>query len=275
MSLVTLLLTHSASAATLLPRGAEGADQMNSSLHISKTPAVIVLILYLVSTVVLWSHFFRNGRKGYMLSLTIGMTCMTLGFAIRLNPGAYAWQFLLTFLSPVAFLAQNYVLLSRLSFALTPAITDPCLLLPRRGLTWTFLMSDVVTFCCQTAGTVFVIIGGDFGRLGQILSVAGVALALLSYAAFTVILVVFVRRMKRFHPTIYSSPYGPRASLARFTSTSKVHDVKLLTNLMLITCVGILIRSLFRLIEQSDGYVFPLLLSSSPTNPSPLLPPPN
>lgn len=43
---------------TLLPRGAEGADQMSNALNISKTPAVIVLILYLVSTLVLWSREF-------------------------------------------------------------------------------------------------------------------------------------------------------------------------------------------------------------------------
>lgn len=74
-------------------------------------------------------------------------------------------------IQPVAFLAQNYVLLGRLAFALSPAVSDPCLLMPRRGLTWTFLLSDIVTFCCQTAGTVFVILGGEWNRLGQIVRV--------------------------------------------------------------------------------------------------------
>jgi hypothetical protein len=49
----------------LLPRGAEGADQMSNAIHVSKTPAAIALILYLFSTLVLWIRTspFRASKR--------------------------------------------------------------------------------------------------------------------------------------------------------------------------------------------------------------------
>lgn len=171
----------------------QGDEELKNGIPTAKAPALIALIFFLVATLIHWlrqsprllaschaahlthrsalADFFRHqGRNRYMLSLTIGMTCMLLGFIIRAASGFSAWQFLLTFLSPVAFLAQNYVLLGRLAEALGADVSDACLVFPRRGLVWTFLLSDIVTFACQTAGTVFVILGGKWNQLGTYVS---------------------------------------------------------------------------------------------------------
>ncbi|GJN93654.1 hypothetical protein Rhopal_006711-T1 [Rhodotorula paludigena] len=127
---------------------------------------------------------------------------MTIGFLIRMS-GNYAWQFLFTFLSPCAFLANDYVLLKHIARAVGPDIARRCLFIPARGIVWIFVLSDVVTFCAQTAGTILVIIGGKLGSPGQ---------------------------------------------------KQSVDNLRLLIVVLALSCIGIMIRSVFRLIEQADGF---------------------
>ena len=98
-----------------------------------------------------------------------------------------------------------------------------------------------MTFSCQVTGTVFVILGGQWNKLGQILSVSGLALALVSYSIYTGILVVFIRRLRAHHPRIYDSHGTSRAVLARPFSTDLVHDVRLLLKIMTLASVAILV----------------------------------
>ena len=46
-------------------------------------------------------------------------------------------------------------------------MVSPCLFIPARGVVYIFVLSDVVTFPAQTAGTAFVIIGGKWLPLGE------------------------------------------------------------------------------------------------------------
>jgi len=57
--------------------------------------------------------------------------------------------------------------LKRLSRALGTDISSSCLFISPRGIVWIFILSDVITFCAQTVGTVFVIVGGKWSSLGQ------------------------------------------------------------------------------------------------------------
>ncbi|GAA6002999.1 uncharacterized protein JCM10292_000289 [Rhodotorula paludigena] len=223
-------------------------------IHLRKGPAVLFFILYLASTLMLWFHYFhfRSGRRSYMLPLTVGMTCMTTGFAIRMSDN-YAWQFLFTFLTPCAFLANDYVLLKHIARAVGPDVARRCLFIPANGIVWIFVLSDVVTFCAQTAGTILVIVGGKLGSPGQKIALAGLALALVSFSLFCVLLFVFRRRLRKQFPQVYRS-HSQTSSPSRFYSKQSVDDLRLLLVVLALSCIGIMIRSVFRLIEQADGF---------------------
>ena len=99
---------------------------------------VVGLVLFALSSVALWAHWFRTNRRRYMLTLTISMVCesnfvcdssqcpsephadmtrpagMTLGFLFRLiyrsnytSLGLYIIQYMFVLLSPCAFLAMD------------------------------------------------------------------------------------------------------------------------------------------------------------------------
>ncbi|GAA5867762.1 hypothetical protein JCM8547_005226 [Rhodosporidiobolus lusitaniae] len=179
----------------------------DEGVTLAKFPAVLFLMLYGVTTLLHWINYFRNKHRprAYMLNLTIGMFCMSIGFIMR-AANNYAWQFLFTFLSPCAFFALDYTILKHLARAVGPAVASSALFLPARAIVVVFLLSDLVTFCAQTVGTVFVIIGGDWLSLGEKLAIGGLVLQILSFSLFAIALVVFARRLSRDHPTVWASP---------------------------------------------------------------------
>ncbi|TNY18209.1 RTA1 like protein-domain-containing protein [Rhodotorula diobovata] len=225
-------------------------DARAKGIEVRAGPAAVFLVLYLVSTLIMWFLWFRNGRQGYMLNLLVGMLCMTIGLLLRVKDN-YAWQFLFTFLSPCAFLANDYVVLKRLSRALGTDISSSCLFISPRGIVWIFILSDVITFCAQTVGTVFVIVGGKWSSLGQNIAIAGLALQLVSFALFTRLLSTLAKRLRSRFPHVYYHNSGRRL---RPWSKGPVTDVRTLLLVLGLTCIGILIRSVFRLIEQADGF---------------------
>lgn len=98
----------------------------------------------------------------------------------------------------------------------------------------------------------FVILGGEWNQLGQALSVGGLALALISFSVYTCILLIFIRRLRTKHPKVYQSPASTRTTLATPFSREQVHDVRLLLQVMAITCIGILVRSTVYLMTLAD-----------------------
>ncbi|BGP50906.1 Envelope glycoprotein gp160 [Rhodotorula kratochvilovae] len=211
-------------------------------------PAVVFFLLYLLVTAVQWFLWFRNGRQAYMLNLTIGMTCMTIGFLVRIK-GNYAWQFL-----PCAFLANDYVVLKHVARSLGEEISSTSLFIPARGIVWIFVLSDIVTFCAQTVGTVFVILGGKWLNMGEKIAISGLLLQLLSFLLFTAVLYIFAKRLRSDYPTIYSPPRSSNTHLLRFWMKEPIDDTRALLLVLGLTCIGISIRSVFRLIEQADGF---------------------
>ncbi|GAA5991911.1 hypothetical protein JCM11641_003019 [Rhodosporidiobolus odoratus] len=200
-------------------------------IKLSQAPAVIFFALYLAMTVVHWLR-------------------MTIGMALGMDDN-YAWQLL-----PGAFLAFDYVVLKHLARACGPAIATQCLFLPARGIVWIFLLSDLVTFCAQTVGT----------SLGEKLAIAGLVLQLLSFGLYTALLYVSSRRLSRHYPELYRPPEAGGNSF-RLWSVQPVNDASLLVREPGVTCIAILIRSIFRLVEQADGYVFhlkPVLMQCGP-----------
>ncbi|GJN87449.1 hypothetical protein Rhopal_000398-T1 [Rhodotorula paludigena] len=241
--------------------------------------AAVGIALYGLSTVALWWHWFRTGRKRYMLTLTISMACkivyvagrgepmlttlsrvgMTLGFILRIvyqgdvsSLGRYIAMYMFILLSPCAFLANNYLILSRLSQAMGPEAVHS-LFLPAHHVGTIFIWSDVITFLLQAAG------GGltasnnaDSASTGKSIALAGLAIQLASYCLFTCLLLWFGWKVR--HIEIYNQDLPFRWSSYRPWGKDKIADWRPIFAAVSLACIGVLVRSFFRIVEYSEGY---------------------
>ncbi|KAF9035075.1 RTA1-like protein [Hymenopellis radicata] len=186
----------------------------------------------------------------WMLSMTIGAYTFALGIAMRfglaVNPegkGIYIVEYLFVVLSPCAFIAANYVLLGRLARHLA---ADQYLLVQPRRITIVFISSDITTFLIQAAGGALSISAndGNTALVGSRVFLAGLALQLLSFLVFTCIFLVFAYRVYKHEPeTVIKDRHLPW-----------YRDWRSLGAALLISCIGILIRSVYRTIELSEGF---------------------
>jgi len=119
------------------------------------------------------------------------------------------------------------------------------------------VLSDVVTFCLQTAGTALLIIGGKFNTIGKVLVILGVILQLATFSLFTFLLVVFTRRLRRFCPSAYRRPSSPLAFLLSNALSLRPlgpEGVWAVVQALRLSCGAILVRSVYRAVEQADGF---------------------
>ncbi|GAA5976299.1 hypothetical protein JCM10908_005447 [Rhodotorula pacifica] len=221
---------------------------------------VVALVLFALSSIVLWVHWYRTNRRRYMLTLTISMVCMTLGFVFRLiyranytSLGLYIIMYMLTLLSPCAFLAMDYMLLARLALAMGDEAMH-CLLLPATRIAKFFIWSDVVTFALQAAGGGLSTSNAESSqRMGPKITLAGLAIQLASFLFFTITLLTFGFRLLR-RPAYRNPPQPFSFRGYKFWSNTLVYDWRPAFFVLALTCIGILVRSVFRLIEFSEGY---------------------
>ena len=95
---------------------------------------------------------------------------------------------------PCAFLAADYVCLSRLALYLGQDVTKNCLVFPVTALVKFFVIMDVTTFLIQAAGggiTASTQNNPSLGSSGQIVSTIGLSLQLASFLAYTIVLILF------------------------------------------------------------------------------------
>ncbi|GAA6062003.1 hypothetical protein JCM10212_006078 [Sporobolomyces blumeae] len=219
--------------------------------------SVVAIVLYGLSGGLHWYHFFRNRVNKFMLVLPIGMTCMVIGFVLRIiyagNVSSiliYAIMTLFILLSPCAFLATNYVLLSRLAAALG---AEAALFIRAKRIVKIFVWADVVTFLLQATG------GGlsanaSSADLGHKIALVGLALQLVSFGLFSLLLLVFGLRVPRKFPEIARQVVPLRFSRIRTFSSEPITDWRKLWYLLILSSVGIIVRSVFRIVEYTQGY---------------------
>ncbi|KAJ6619444.1 RTA1 like protein-domain-containing protein [Mycena sp. CBHHK59/15] len=224
-----------------------------------KLPTFIALALFGISTFIHWTQFFAIGRKPFMLTLTIGMTAMVFGFVLRLvyatSPYSlirYILMDMFILLSPCAFLATDYMLLARLTATFDDKVTDRCLLVRSSRIVKFFVWSDCITFFLQASG------GGlssqhsvSMANLGSKITMIGLGLQAASFSVFTVVLLVFGRRVSTHFPAAWQ-PQELRPF--RVLSRAPVQDWRILFYTLCFTCIGILVRSVFRIVEFAGGY---------------------
>ncbi|KAF7314403.1 hypothetical protein MKEN_00913100 [Mycena kentingensis (nom. inval.)] len=220
-----------------------------------------------ISALIQWIYFFTvKPRKNFLLYLTIGMTTMAIGFALRIlfinDPvviGKYIATTLFILLSPCLFLATDYILLHELVLTFPREIGQRALLIPDRLIVRIFVWSDVSTFLLQSAG------GGlsasknpDSANLGNKIAMVGVILQAVSFFLFSVVFGIFGWRVRKHFPKAWKpSPQYGNAPFNPF-STKPVQDWRILFYAVCITCVGITIRSVFRAVEFAGGHDGPI-----------------
>lgn len=204
--------------------------------------AALALSLYFVTSILLTIQFWRHGRGKWFLCLIIGGYCEAFGLLMRIpfrtNPhstGIYIVEYLFVVLSPCAFLAGDYIVFGRLVQMLDGQRHVP---IRADRIMRFFVASDITTFLIQAAG------GGlstaqnaKSQKTGGDIFLAGIALQMVSFAFFTGLYLWFGFRCYTRDKFVWNAP-----------------GWKPLYWALGWTCIGFLIRSVYRTIELSQGY---------------------
>ncbi|KAK7048308.1 RTA1 like protein-domain-containing protein [Favolaschia claudopus] len=226
-----------------------------------KSLAAAALAAYTLSGLVHSYYFFAvPPRRWFICALPLGMFAMAIGFGIRIaysngppySLGVYIITTLFILLSPCLYLATDYMILSHLAQNFDDEVSKRCLAISHSRITKIFVWADISTFLIQSAG------GGltaskeiKTADLGSKLALVGLTLQAVSFGLFTVVLIVFAWRMSKLYPQLWY-PKNPRPF--KVFSRQPIDDWRIIIYLMLVTCVGILVRSIFRIIEFAGGY---------------------
>ncbi|KAN0097247.1 RTA1 like domain containing protein [Tylopilus felleus] len=214
----------------------------------SNTLTAIAFALIMLIALIQTFHTFRYGAR-WMLAMVIGGYTYAIGFGCRFglhyhpdSEGIYIAEYLFVVLSPCAFIAANYVLLGRLARHMS-CVTH--VLLPVQKLTLVFVSSDITTFLIQAIGGGMSVSHNQTQRLtGTHVFLIGLVLQLVSFTLFSGIYIRFLYRVYTLERNIWERD---RVKLW-------YHDWRTLATALAISCVGILVRSGYRVAELSQGY---------------------
>ncbi|KAG0709697.1 RTA1-domain-containing protein [Suillus ampliporus] len=224
-------------------------DPCNALGYIANNTLTAVAFVYVLLVVLIQTYqIIFNGAK-WMLSMVIGEYIYCLGFGFRFalnrNPdslGIYIAEDLMIVLSPCFFIAANYVLLGRLAREIDCAHH---VLLPVRRMALIFVMSDVATFIVQALGASMTTSSVyNSALMGLHIFLAGLVLQLVSLLFFCI---VYARFLYKVHSE----------EQAIWMRDSKRHwngDWRTLSAAMAVSCICILIRSLYRVVEAAQGF---------------------
>ncbi|KAI5124587.1 hypothetical protein M0805_003106 [Coniferiporia weirii] len=228
------------------------ADPCNSLKYIpSNTLTGITFGLYVAVGICHVYNIWKYGAK-WMSAMTIGIFTYAAGIACRFglhtNPqskGIYIAEYLLVVLSPCAFIAAEYVLLGRLARHLK---MDRYLLVSPRRVMPAFVGSDVTTFLIQAVGGSVSIAANDIktNKTGSNIFLAGLVLQLASFLLFTSIYLRFIYCVYKREPETWHKDVTLKKPWYQ--------DWRSLVVIMTISCLGIIVRSVFRVVELSQGF---------------------
>ncbi|CAE6497662.1 unnamed protein product [Rhizoctonia solani] len=210
-------------------------------------PAIIAGALYVAIAIICLLWAFKRWAR-YMLTVMIGGICYAAGLFLRIpyrtnqeQLGFYIVMNMLTVLSPCAFIATAYMLLGRLALHLD---ADEFLLIKAKTITKLFLTSDIVTLLIQAAGGSMAT-NVSIANIGSKIFLVGLIIQLISFCGYMVVFAVFLYRMKVNRPEECALPRNSAEFFSRWTA---------LAGSLVVSCIGILIRSVFRTIENAQGF---------------------
>ncbi|KAL3420633.1 RTA1 domain protein [Phlyctema vagabunda] len=208
--------------------------------------------VYGITTII---HIFQaaNSRTRFCLPLIIGGVWETAGYAIRAagtkhedSVGLYATQLTLIVLAPAFVAAFNYMLFGRILRTYSPDGNSKALGISDTWVTRIFVGFDVVSFLTQSAGAA--ILAGAKGdskksNTGENIVTAGLILQLVAFGFFTAAAVRFHVKMRQWQRLIPGSVAQVRA-----------REWQVLLFCLYASCILIMLRSVYRVVEFSQGF---------------------
>ncbi|KDQ64594.1 hypothetical protein JAAARDRAFT_28237 [Jaapia argillacea MUCL 33604] len=225
-------------------------DPYNPLRYIASNALTAVAFSLVLLCALFQSYAMRKWGAIWMMCMVIGEYTFATGIALRFglhkNPdskGIYIAEYLLVVLSPCAFIAGDYILLGRLARYLK---CDKHLLIRPSRITLVFVCSDITTFLIQALGGSVEIATTSVtvSQTGSHIFLAGLAAQLASFFFFTCTYLLFFYRVHKYEPQAWTKDEGKKW----------YHDWRTLGYAIIFSCIGILIRSVYRTIELSQGF---------------------
>ncbi|TID27568.1 RTA1 domain protein [Venturia nashicola] len=214
----------------------------------SVAAAILFIVLFSLATLLHAYQMFRT-RTWFLIPFVLGGLCETIGYVGRTvsaaqtgerTLGPYIVQSVLPLVAPALFAASIYMELGRIVEVVEG---DANLFIRRKFLTAIFVCGDILSFFLQGAG------GGLMAsktnstqKLGTTVIEIGLGVQIAFFVVFVLAATIFHWRMQK-NPTSRSLEIGWQKHMTALYSTSLL----------------ILIRSIFRLVEFSNGFDGPLL----------------
>ncbi|EJD46865.1 RTA1-domain-containing protein [Auricularia subglabra TFB-10046 SS5] len=202
----------------------------------------VLLLVALIQLHLVWKY-----KTWWLLLLPISAWTFTEGFAMRLvlrrkedSLPVFIAQSTLIVLSPCAFLAADYLLLGRLAHFLG---TEKHLVVAPKRITKIFLFSDLATFLIQGSGSGLMVMESS-RDIGNKIFLGGLILQGISFAFFSAVFGIWLYRTRKFE----------RITWIQDISKPWHKDWRSLAGALVVSCIGIIIRSIYRIVEGSEGF---------------------
>ncbi|KAG9004388.1 hypothetical protein FRB94_002406 [Tulasnella sp. JGI-2019a] len=219
----------------------------------------VALALYIPVTVAMFFLIFTKGAK-HMLWMAAGALCYCIGLALRYpfrsHPyglGLFVVMNTFTVLSPCALIAAIYMLLGRLARELG---MGKHLLVNPNKLTRYFVLSDFLTLGIQgTTPGLLVSKTKSTQNLGKTIFLIGLVLQFVSFGFFTSLCLIWMHKVRKHSQNVW----------LRDEQVGKpwYQDWRAMAGAILVSCMGVLVRSIFRVVENSEGLSGPLTTTES------------
>ncbi|KAI0699452.1 RTA1-domain-containing protein [Cytidiella melzeri] len=226
-------------------------DVFNPLRYIASNGLTAMGVAITLAIALVQTFYTIKYKTKFMLAMVIAAYTYTLGIAVRFglakhpdSDGLYIVMYLFVTLSPCGFIAAEYVLLGRLARWVNG---DKHLLIRPQRITLFFVLSDVSTFLVQAAGGSISASSHDSlkkAQAGSKIFLAGLILQLISFAIFTMFYLRFIYRMHKHEPEIW----------VRDAHKPWYNDWRALAGALALSCIGVLVRSVYRTVELSQGF---------------------
>lgn len=212
------------------------------NVALTATAHGVFLLVALIELRLVWKY-----KTKWLVLLPISVWTFTEGFAMRLvlrrEPNSlpvFIAQSMLIILSPCAFLAVDYILLGRLAHFLG---TEKHLVIAPKRITKIFLFSDLATFIIQASGS-GLLVQESSRDMGNKIFLCGLILQGVSFAFFNAVFCTWLYRTCKYERIVWiqdmSKPWH--------------QDWRSLAGALVVSCIGITIRCIYRIAEGSEGY---------------------
>ncbi|RYN71905.1 hypothetical protein AA0117_g9146 [Alternaria alternata] len=211
----------------------------------SMAAAVIFILLFMVTTGLIWWRMFRT-KTWFCTPFVVGGFLEFAGYCARASAHSktgrimpFAVQNVFILLGPAFFAASIYMCLSRIIRSIQ---ADHLSVIKPRKLTKIFVTGDVLSILVQ-GGASGLMVTGTHAKLGEGIVIAGLLIQVIMFALFAVTEVIFRNRIRqRPTPESYTVDVPWRESL----------------RMLFIVSALIMVRSVFRVVEYAmgnDGYL--------------------